>query len=626
MKKIITTLCVLGFTAIGGSLTAETMQEADPANIALTPQQNEYRNVMSLDGIWRFCADPKGEGEQAAWQQGLPQSTSIAVPGSWNDQVEGMHNYLGLAWYETDVFVPRAWGSERIFLRFNSANYMAHVWINGQPVGCHEGGHLPFAFEVNRYLKLGERNLITVSIENELSITRVPNGNVPGQMRQFPATNYDFFPYGGLQRSVLLYTQPRTSLCDVRITTSYEGSEGHVTIEATKQGNASRGNVVVSDREGHRYEAQLRFNGNRATAVVTVPNVQLWSCESPFLYDVDVTLPGHDAYHTHTGVRTISFDQKSLLLNGKPLHLRGFGKHEDFPIFGRGVAHPVTVRDFQLMRWLGANSFRTSHYPYDEAVYDIADREGFLIIDEIPAVGLLFYDGVENVRTRQAQCEKALHEMLIRDKNHPSVILWSVANEPMHKGVGGANYDGKEKQGETEENQLAIENLGRLVAICHEEDKTRPATFVAMSGSPSSWHQVGDVICINRYYGWYTNPGNMAQAMQIMNGELDKLYELYHLPIIFTEFGADTNAGFHSLDEDMFSEEFQCTFIADYLDLANTKDFVTGMMIWNFADFKTGVAMHRVNGMNYKGVFTQTRQPKMAAHLLRQRWVGTDKY
>lgn len=256
----------------------------------------------------------------------------------------------------------------------------------------------------------------------------------------------------------------------------------------------------------------------------------------------------------------------------------------------------------------------------------MADREGILIIDEIPAVGLLFYDGKENVAIRQAQCERALAEMLARDKNHPSVIVWSVANEPMHKGVGGANYDGKEKKGESEENLLAIECLGRLVEICHQQDPSRLASFVAMMGSPSSWHQVGDVMMLNRYYGWYTNPGRMDQAKQILNGELDKLYGQFHTPIIMTEFGADTDAGFHSYDNDMFSEEFQCQFLADYLDIANSKDYMTGMMVWNFSDFKTGSAMHRMDAMNYKGVFTQTRQPKMAAHMLRQRWLGTTTY
>lgn len=613
-------------TFLASTLSAMAMTEANPNNIALAPQQNEYRNVMMLDGIWQFCADPDKQGESAGWQNGLPQSTDIAVPGSWNDQVEGMHNYLGLAWYETDVYVPAAWRNERIFLRFNSANYMAQVWINGNAVGQHEGGHLPFAFEVNSYLKIGQKNHIAVTVENELSPTRVPNGNVPGQMRSFPAANYDFFPYSGLQRSVMLYTVPRTSLSDVTIITGFEGTEGTIKVAVEKQGNASRGTVIVSDREGRQLKGDLNFKGDLANVEIKIPDVHLWSCDDPYLYDVDILLGKTDAYHTHTGVRTIAKNDRSLLLNGKPIRLRGFGMHEDFPVFGRGVAHPVTVRDFQLLKWIGANSFRTSHYPYDEAVYDIADREGILIIDEIPAVGLLFYDGVENVSIRQKQCEKALSEMLHRDKNHPSVILWSVANEPMHKGVGGANYDGKEKQGENEENQLAIRNLGRLVEICHEQDPSRLATFVAMSGSPSSWHQVGDIICINRYYGWYTNPGRMDQAMQIMNGELEKLYGQYHTPIVMTEFGADTSPGFHSYDHDMFSEEFQCEFIANYLDLANTKDYVTGMMVWNFADFKTGSAMHRMNAMNYKGVFTQTRQPKMAAHELRRRWVGTNRY
>ena len=617
---------LLLLTFLASVLPAMAMTEANPKNIALAPQQNEYRNVMMLDGIWQFCADPDKQGESAGWQNGLPQSTDIAVPGSWNDQVEGMHNYLGLAWYETDVYVPAAWHNERIFLRFNSANYMAQVWVNGIAVGQHEGGHLPFAFEVNPYLKIGQKNHIAVTVENELSPTRVPNGNVPGQMRSFPATNYDFFPYSGLQRSVMLYTLPRTSLQDVTITTGFEGTEGTIKVAVEKQGNASRGTVIVTDREGRQLKANLTFTGNQANVEIKIPDVHLWSCDDPYLYDVDILLGKTDAYHTHTGVRTIAKSDRSLLLNGKPIRLRGFGMHEDFPVFGRGVAHPVTVRDFQLLKWIGANSFRTSHYPYDEAVYDIADREGILIIDEIPAVGLLFYDGAENVSIRQKQCEKALSEMLHRDKNHPSVIVWSVANEPMHKGVGGANYDGKEKQGEDEENQQAIRNLGRLVEICHEQDPSRLATFVAMSGSPSSWHQVGDIICINRYYGWYTNPGRMDQAMQIMNGEFEKLYGQYHTPIVMTEFGADTSPGFHSYDHDMFSEEFQCEFIANYLDLANTKDYVTGMMVWNFADFKTGSAMHRMNAMNYKGVFTQTRQPKMAAHELRRRWFGTNRY
>lgn len=118
----------------------------------------------------------------------------------------------------------------------------------------------------------------------------------------------------------------------------------------------------------------------------------------------------------------------------------------------------------------------------------------------------------------------------------------------------------------------------------------------------------------------------MDQAISILDKELEKLHSTYNVPIIMTEFGADTSVGVHSNSEEMFSEEFQCRFLGDYLNLANQKDFVTGMHIWNFADFQTGEAMHRVNSMNYKGVFTQTRKPKMAAHMLRQRWFGTDKY
>ena len=612
---------------LGINVQAQEIAKADPACISLTPQQNQYRNVLDLSGIWQFRTDPDKVGEAQGWMNGLTETTDIAVPGSWNDQIHGLHNYLGTAWYEMETFVPRAWKGERIFLRFNSVNYMSKVFVNGNAAGMHEGGNLPFAFDITPYVVWDRKNRISVEVENELDPNRIPNGNVPGAMRTFPATNYDFFPYCGIHRNVMLYTLPRTaSLQDITLRTDFSGSTGTINVCVKKQGAASAGRVTITSAEGETYTANLRFKGDEAEANVSIENVHLWSTDDPYLYNVRVELPGKDSYETHCGVRTISHDDKSILLNGKPIKLRGFGKHEDFPVFGKGVAHPVTVYDYQLMKWLGANSFRTSHYPYDEEVYNIADREGFLIIDEMPSVGLLFFDGEENVRIRQAQCRYALEEMINRDKNHPSVILWSVANEPAHKGVGGANYDGKEKQGEAEENRLAIENLGELIALAKEKDPTRLASFVAMSGSPSSWHTVGDIICVNRYYGWYTNPGRMDVAIDILSKELEKLHTTYNVPIIMTEFGADTSVGVHSNSEEMFSEEFQCRFLGDYLDLANQKDYVTGMHIWNFADFQTGEAMHRVNSMNYKGVFTQTRKPKMAAHMLRQRWFGTDKY
>jgi beta-glucuronidase len=194
--------------------------------------------------------------------------------------------------------------------------------------------------------------------------------------------------------------------------------------------------------------------------------------------------------------------------------------------------------------------------------------------------------------------------------------------------LGGADYDGREKKGETEENKIAIDFLGGLIQAAKQKDPSRLATFVGISGGPSDWLGVCDIICINRYYGWYTDIGQMDDAMKILADELDKLYNKFNKPVIMTEFGADCLAGAHDEDGIMFTEEFQSDFIESYLNVANTKDYVAGMMIWNFADFRTGQAMFRVNGTNMKGVFTRDRKPKMAAHTLRKRWIteSTNNY
>lgn len=598
------------------------MAWADARNIALQPQQNEYRNVLNISGIWNFLADQQAVGISEKWYEQLPDGSPIAVPGSWNDQKEGLHHYLGHVWYERETFVPATWKSERVFLRVGSANYLAKVWVNGQEVGVHEGGHLPFAFDISSYVRFGQQNRITIEVENELRADRVPLGNVKASMRNYPATNYDFFPFGGLHRDVILYTVPRkSSLSDVTITTQLDGT---ITLKVEKTGTAKGGCVSLRGHDGKTASRSFSFSGNTATVKVQIPDVQLWSPEHPYLYETTVELKDGgktvDAYSCQTGVRTIAVEGSRLLLNGKPIHLRGFGKHEGFPIFGRAFAQPVAVKDFELMRWTGANSFRTSHYPYDERVYDMADRLGFLIIDEIPSVGLYFYDEQKNIDRRRAVCDQYLEEMITRDKNHPSVIIWSVANEPSYQGMGGANYDGKEQMGDDRENQQAIQFLGGLVQQAKAMDPTRLASFVGVSGGPASWLGVCDIICINRYYGWYTNPGDMNGAIKILDGELERIWGLYHKPIIMTEFGADAIAGEHSEYAVMFSEEFQCNFITDYLNLANTKDYVAGMHIWNFADFTTGQAMFRVAAKNFKGVFTQDRKPKMAAHMLHERW------
>lgn len=621
VKKLVIMGVSLWMAIVG---PAQDFRRADARRIALFPQQNEYRNRMTLSGIWNFQTDPEEIGERQKWFDGLPASTSIAVPGSWNDQTADMHDYLDIAWYETETFLPQSWKSERIFLRIGSAVYMAKVWINGKPLGMHEGGHLPFAFEISSFVKWGERNRITVQVENRQRPDRVPTGDIKdASLKNFPASNYDFFPYAGLNRDVWLYTLPRTaSINDIVFKTDFHDSVGLLDVTIKKEGNANEGVVSVEGQGISSLKVPFSFRHDKAVVSVRIPDVQLWSPESPALYRVTVEIGTGsdtvDAYTLETGIRTVSVTEDKLLLNGKPVYLRGFGKHEDFPVFGRGTALPVMIKDFSLMKWVGANSFRTSHYPYDEEFYRMADREGFLIIAETPAVGLLYYDSPENIACRQKICEQQLNEMMIRDKNHPSVIMWSVANEPAIKRRGA--FSGVSTEAAAQENSAAMKGLGRLIIQAKEQDATRPVSFAGVMGGPAEWLGLCDIICLNRYFGWYTHVGDFKTGMDYLSKELDTLHARYKKPVILTEFGADAIAGMHTVGNDIFSEEFQTGFLTAYLDTANTKKYIAGMHIWNFADFRTAQAIIRVGGMNLKGVFTRDREPKMAAHMLRARW------
>jgi len=276
---------------------------------------------------------------------------------------------------------------------------------------------------------------------------------------------------------------------------------------------------------------------------------------------------------------------------------------------------PLLVKDYQLMRWTGANSYRTSHYPYSEEEMQLADREGFLIIDEIPAVGLRF-DNDEDTAARLRMCLQQIDELIARDKNHASVVMWSVANEPMP----GRNPFSQGTQDDDPGTVKGKEFLETLMRRARELDPTRLVTIVTMMSGPTSWMEQCDVICMNRYWGWYVLGGEMDKALAALEQELDGVWEMWHKPIIMTEFGADTMAGMHGHPSVMWTEEYQADYMRGHLTVAARKDYIAGMQLWNFADFAAVQSIMRVGGLNMKGVFTRTRTPKMAAHVLREFW------
>jgi beta-glucuronidase len=278
------------------------------------------------------------------------------------------------------------------------------------------------------------------------------------------------------------------------------------------------------------------------------------------------------------------------------------------------------VHDFALLRWLGANSFRTSHYPYAEEVLDLADRLGIAVIDETAAVGLnlgvgggLFLGGPRTTFSEdtigsatQANHQRAIEELIARDKNHPSVVLWSLANEP---------------ESHTAEARAYFEPL---FGAARAADPSRPVGFVNMMfAQPASClvSELADVLMINRYYGWYVEPGDLAAAERALEAELLAWVDQQGKPIIVTEYGADAMPGLHTLDAVVWSEEYQAALLDTYHRVFDRVDAVVGEQVWNFADFATGPSFIRVDG-NKKGVCTRDRRPKAAAHHLRLRWRG----
>jgi len=315
------------------------------------------------------------------------------------------------------------------------------------------------------------------------------------------------------------------------------------------------------------------------------------------------------------GIRTVVVKGSQILLNGEQVFLKGFGKHEDFPIHGKGLDLPVLVRDYELLKWIGANSFRTSHYPYSEEALMLADEYGFMVIAETPGVSLVFMDPPEVIEARRAQLDSALTALIHRDKNHPSVILWSIANEPIPKPFHTSN----------EVTQAAIDTgtkfFASIFATGRRLDTTRPIALVSVQGGPADWVGQGDVICTNSYNGWYVVSGRLEDAAKALEHEVTALRAKHgDKPIIYTEFGADAMSGMHAEPAEMWSEDYQAELIAIYWNTLKKHPYVVGTHPWAFADFKTPQSIIRVGALNLKGVFTRDRRPKLAATRLRELW------
>lgn len=594
----------------------------------LYPVSSSTRRVVSLDGMWRFQFDPQSEGIAQSWASGLPAPILMPVPSAFCDLFtdKDSREYCGDFWYETDFFVPGEWAGNEVVLRFGSATHRARVFVNEVEIAQHEGGFLPFSAVATDIVRYNQYNRLSVLVNNELHEAMLPAGKTTTLTngKKVAAPYFDFYNYAGLQRPVKLLCLPQEQVVDFTVNHRLEGRDALV-------------DYVVDTNGSHEclvevYDAQRNLVAQQTgkTGTLRLENAHLWDVHAPYLYQFVVRIVDGNAvldeYFEKIGVRTFEISGGRFLLNNKPVYLKGFGKHEDADLRGRGLDLVTLKRDFECMKWIGANCLRTSHYPYADEVYQLADEEGFLIIDEVPAVGFMestlnFLDASQGSRKPVGYFEKettaqllenhkqALREMIQRDKNHASVIAWSILNEPQCTSEGTEEY------------------FKPLFDLAHELDvQKRPRTYaIIMMSQPhnSKGQQFADFISLNRYYGWYVLGGNaLVDAQAAFHKEMEAWAGVLEgRPLIFTEYGADTLPGEHKLPSVMWSQEYQNEYLDMNHQVFDAYDFVQGELVWNFADFQTTEGILRANG-NKKGIFTRQRQPKDAAFLFRARWTN----
>ena len=551
----------------------------------LKSQNNSHRYLISLNGVWEYAKECPSPG-----QEFVPEG-KIAVPASWNEQHNSLYHYKGKLWYQYRFSLPELPPGKRALLRFAGILYHGEFFLNGTKLGEDTTGLMPVEYDVSSLLR-SSGNLLVAAVTGD-------------RYESQPIGHGDFYEYGGIHRPVTLEIVNEVRITDLKAETSAEG-----TLKLRWQ--TTGGEKIRFTVNGQSIE----FNSSLPKGETCIADVIPWSPDTPRLYLLKAELISGesvcDSYELKIGFRTFAVSGRELFLNGKKCRLDGFCRHEDFYIIGKGVNDALNVRDFELMKWCGANSFRTSHYPYCEEILDLADETGFMVIDELPFASL----------QKEQMADKALQEkarimvrkLIDRDFNHPSVISWSMGNEC----------------------QIQAPESEEFFRIVSEEvraaDPVRPKTLVAFTRPGEDYaYKFADIVGINRYYGWYGYPqwgspgapGDMKRGVELLNEELDKFSALMEKPFILTEFGADCISGHHSMFGLQFTEEFQAEFLKRYIASCQKRSDVAGLHIWHFADFSTNQLPLRVQG-NRKGIFSRNREPKAAAFAIRQAWTGKE--
>ena len=556
----------------------------------------DHRAQTSLDGPWHYIADPYREGwgsnpehaslngyaKNAHYVPGGPlvqydfaRSPTLNVPGDWNSQKESLFYYEGLLWYQRNFTVhPKP--HTHLFLHFGAVNYAATVFVNDQQVCEHEGGFTPFDCDITNVVNDGD-NFVVVAADNQRLRERVPTVKI------------DWWNYGGITQPVSLVEVPESYIDDYSLQLkrgSNEAIEGYVHVAGAAAGQ--RVTVRLPDLHVDK-DATTDANG-RAEFSFSAQGLELWSPEHPRLYHVQMSA-GPDRLADEIGFRTVAVQGDQILLNGRPIFLRGVSYHDEAP-FRSGRAW--SDQDAQtLLGWaheLHCNFVRMTHYPHTENEYRLADKTGILVWSEIPV-----YWGIDWTNPRTLEIAKhQLWEMIRRDKNHAAVILWSMSNE-------------------TPESPERNAFIHQLAVAAREQDSTRLITSAIVTHFHGTHAVLDDplgkdldVLGYNEYIGWYMGTAETIPDYTWEN-PMDK-------PVILSEFGAGAKAGLHGPETQKFTEEYEDSVYRQQFKMMEKMPFLRGMTPWVLMDFRS--PMRQLPGIqddyNRKGLVSDKGEKKKA--------------
>ena len=534
---------------------------------------HHVRTVQELDGMWDF----RMEGFDKAYQ--------LSVPGCWEQHPDFL-SHRGKGTYTKRVYIAKA-GNVR--LEFKGVSHTADVYFDGEKIAHHYNAFTPFSAVV-RNVQKGEHE-IKVEVDNtfgEHSALHIPN---------------DYYTYGGITRPVSLELVPEMYIKNVHFTPYMKDGKWNTKIEVSI--------CSLSDNDVNA-EVRLMLNGltvngsvklgagSETTAVFEqeFDGVKSWSCSEPNLYMLSAVLLVNgeetDDLIERVGFRTIEVKDTKIYMNGEPVYMKGFNRHEDYAVDGCAVTLQHMVQDMDLMQDMNANAVRTCHYPNDERFLDLCDERGIMVWEENHARGLLLKD-MQNPNFEQ-QCEDCIREMIENHYNHPSIVIWGILNECA---------------AETEEGRRMYKKQYEQI---RSMDTTRPTTSATCRHFTDICLDLPDVVSFNMYSGWYKDcPIDDRNDQEI---EWIKSSGGDNKPIIVSELGAAAIYGYRDRSRCKWSEERQADLIRDNLEVYMNDDRITGVFIWQFADcrvteegewFATRVRCH-----NNKGIVDEYRRPKMA--------------